>query len=132
MTKLLINFTDGNGVKQLIRYLDRLKRKRFNVIEINCYWHHFDQDGYGVPDVSLDSLSRLIKTIYAKGMMPCLAVETYAVGGGQMPAGFWDRFADADAINDQGKTVTDTEYGFGSRVVSIFHDGYREIGRAHV
>src|SRR3546814_19773455 len=72
-----------------------------NVIEINCYWHHFDQDGDGVPDVSLEPLSRLINTIYAKGMMPCLAVDTYAVGGGQMPAGFWDRRSEARRVGKE-------------------------------
>lgn len=132
IAKPLRNFADGNAVQQLIGDLDRLKAKHFNVIELNCYWHHFDNDGDGVPDVSLEPLNRLIHTIYTKGMMPSLSVETYAVGGGQMPLGFWDRFSDADAINDQGNTVTDTEYGFGSRVVSIFHDGYRSAARTFI
>lgn len=132
IAKPLRNFADDNAVQQLINDLDRLKAKHYNVIEINCYWHHFDHDGDGVPDVSLEPLNRLIHTIYTKGMMPSLSVETYAVGGGQMPLGFWDRFSDADAINDQGNTVTDTEYGFGSRVVSIFHDGYRSAARTFI
>jgi hypothetical protein len=132
IAKPLRNFADANAVQQLINDLDKLKSKQYNTIEINCYWHHFDHDGDGNPDVSLEPLNRLINTIYSKGMMPCLSVETYAVGGGQMPAGFWDRFPDADAINDQGKTVTDTEYGFGSRVVSIFHDGYRDAARTFI
>ena len=132
IAKPLRNFADENAVQQLINDLDKLKAKHYNVITLNCYWHHFDHDGDGVPDVSLEPLNRLINTIYTKGMMPSLSVETYAVGGGQMPTGFWDRFPDADAINDQGKTVTDTEYGFGSRVVSIFHDGYREAARTFI
>lgn len=132
IAKPLRNFADAGAVQRLIDELDILKEKQYNTIEINCYWHHFDHDGDGVPDVPLTSLNRLINAIYEKGMMPCLSVETYSVGGGQMPPGLWDRFPDADAINEEGKTVTDTEYGFGSRVVSIFHDGYRQAARTFI
>lgn len=130
--KPLRNFADTGAVERLIDDLDVLKAKHYNAIEINCYWHHFDHDGDGVPDVSLAPLNRLIDAVYERGMMPCLSVETYSVGGGQMPREFWERFPDADAINDAGNTVTDTEYGFGSRVVSIFHEGYRTAARKFI
>ena len=58
IAKPLRNFADGNAVQQLINDLDKLKSKHYNVIVINCYWHHFDHDGAGVPDVSLEPLNR--------------------------------------------------------------------------
>src|SRR5690554_1507758 len=132
VAKPLRNFADAAAVDRLIGDLDVLKGKGYQAIEINCYWHHFDHDGDGVPDVSLAPLNRLVDAIYARGMMPCLSVETYSVGGGQMPAGLWSRFPDAEAVDDEGNVVTDTEYGFGSRVVSIFHEGYRAATRTFI
>ena len=123
--KPLINFADPVKVDNLISDLDKIQQNHFNTLELNCYWHHFDTDGDGIPDKSLDPLNKLIAAIYAKGIYPCLSVETYAVGGGTIPDGFWSLHPDAFAINDKGEKVTDTEYGFGSKVVSIFHPGYR-------
>ncbi len=130
--KPLRNFADKNAVAQLISDLPILKKKGFTTIEINCYWHHFDNDGDGQIDYSLQPLKSLIDSIYQLDMMPCLSVETYAVGGGQLPEGFWKKYPDADAIDAKGKPVSDTEYGFGSRVVSIFHNGYREAARTFI
>lgn len=130
--KPLRNFTDERAVAQLINDLPRLKEKGYTTIELNCYWHHFDKDGDGQIDYSVKPLNQLIDTIYSMDMMPCLSVETYAVGGGQLPEGFWNKFPDSDAINANGKPVNDTEYGFGSRVVSIFHDGYRKTAREFI
>ncbi len=124
--KPLINFSNSEAVDRLIGDLDILKAKHYRVIEMNCYWHHFDFDGDGDPDVSLDPLNKLINAVYTRGMYPCLSVETYAVGGGQIPEGFWERYPDAYCINDKGKRVTDTEYGFNNDVISIYHQGYRE------
>jgi len=126
IAKPLRNFAQEDDVNKLIKDLDILKEKKYNTIEINCYWHHFDTDGDGIPDKSLEPLNKLIHVIYAKGMYPCLSVETYSVGGGQIPAGFWSIYPDAYAIDDKGNKVNDTEYGFGHNVVSIFHPGYRE------
>lgn len=123
--KPLRNFADPKAVSQLIDDLDILSEKGYNAIEINCYWHHFDKDGDGVPEESLEPLRRLIDSVYDRGTYPCLSVETYAVGGGNIPAGFWKRFPDAYAVNDLGEKVNDTEYGFNNEVVSIFHEGYR-------
>ena len=117
--KPLINFANAGQVDKLISNLDVLRKKHFNAIELNCYWHHFDENGDGIPDKSLEPLNKLINAIYAKGMYPCLSVETYAVGGGTIPEGFWTLHPDAYAINERGEKVTDTEYGFGSKVVSI-------------
>ena len=126
IAKPLINFADSAAVDRYIQNLDLLKEKNFDAFELNCYWHHFDKDGDGVPEMSLASLNRLIDAIYEKGMYPCLTVETYAVGGGQIPQGFWERYPDAEAIDNKGNKVSDTEYGFGGKVISIFHEGYRE------
>ena len=126
IAKPLRNFAREDDVNKLIKDLDILKEKKYNTIEINCYWHHFDNDGDGIPEKSFEPLNKLIHAIYAKGMYPCLSVETYSVGGGQIPAGFWSIYPDAYAIDDKGNKVNDTEYGFGHNVVSIFHHGYRE------
>ena len=132
IAKPLINFSDVAQVDQLISNLDVLRNKHFNTIEMNCYWHHFDKDGDGTPDKSLEPLNKLIDAIYSKGMYPCLSVETYAVGGGTIPEGFWELYPDAFAINEKGEKVTDTEYGFGSKVVSIFHPGYRATAHTFI
>lgn len=132
VAKSLVNFADSAAVEGLIANLDVMQEKHFGAVELNCYWHQFDFNGDGRVDVSLKPLNRLIDAIYDRGMCPCLSVETYAVGGGRLPAGFWDRYPDADAIDPSGHPVSDTEYGFGSRVVSIFHEGYRETARAYI
>lgn len=126
IAKPLRDFSSLAQVNQLINDLEILRSKYYNTIELNCYWHHFDTNGDGVPDKSLDPLSKLVDAIYEKGMYPCLSVETYSVGGGQIPDGFWSIYPDAYAIDDKGNKVNDTEYGFGTNVVSIFHSGYRE------
>lgn len=125
IAKPLRDFSNASQVDKLISELDILRSKGYNAIEINCYWHHFDHNGDGIPDKSLVPLNWLVNAIYGKGMYPCLSLETYAVGGGTIPSGFWDRNPDAYAIDDKGNKVKDTEYGFGSSVVSIFHPGYR-------
>ncbi len=130
--KPLRNFANRNEVYQLIDDLDILKEKNYTTIEINCYWHHFDKDGDGIPDESLEPLKALIDSIYAKGMYPGLSIETYAVGGGNIPAGFWEKYPDAYAIDDQGEKVNDTEYGFNNEVISIFHEGYRRNAREFI
>ena len=130
--KPLRDFSSDAQVNQLIADLDILQKKHYNTLELNCYWHHFDTDGDGIIDKSLEPLNRLINAIYEKGMYPCLSVETYSVGGGQIPAGFWKLYPDAYAIDDKGKKVSDTEYGFGTNVVSIFHPGYRETVHKYI
>ena len=130
--KPLRDFSSAAQVDQLIADLDILRDKYYNTIEINCYWHHFDTNGDGVPDKSLAPLSKLVNAIYQKGMYPCLSVETYSVGGGQIPAAFWDLNPDAYARDDEGNSVKDTEYGFGTNVVSIFHPGYREAAHTFI
>mgnify|MGYP002626220780 CR=1 FL=1 len=130
--KPLINYADNNSVNDLIKKLDILKEKHYNAIEMNCYWHHFDKNGDGIIDVSLTPLRTLINAIYKRGMFPCLSVETYSVGGGTIPDNFWTRYPDAYAIDSRGNQVNDTEYGTGTRVVSIFHSGYRETVHRYI
>ncbi|MCR4921594.1 MAG: hypothetical protein K5945_07825 [Bacteroidaceae bacterium] len=130
--KPLINYADADNVSDLIKKLDILKEKHYNVIEMNCYWHHFDTNGDGIIDKSLAPLRNLINVIYNRGMYPCLSVETYSVGGGNIPDGFWKRCPDAYAIDSKGNQVSDTEYGFGTRVVSIYHTGYRDAVHRYI
>lgn len=130
--KPLRDFSNPEACRRLARDLEILRSKGFNAVSINCYWHHFDLDGDGLIDVQLDPLSSLIEEIYGKGMFPCLSVETYGVGGGQIPKGFWKRHPEALAINASGKEVRDTEYGFHSAVPSIFHPAYRKAVHAFI
>jgi len=130
--KPLIWFSEAYQVDALIPKLETYRNKYFNTIEINCYWHLFDKDGDGTIDVSLDPLNKMIEAVYNMGMYPCLSVETYSVGGGSMPAGFWDRFPDAYAIDEKGNPVKDTEYGFNTQVVSLFHQGYRDAVHKYI
>lgn len=125
IAKPLRNFANHEQVNKLIEQLDVLKSKNYDVISLNCYWHHFDIDGDGIPDRPLEPLAQLIDSIYEKGMYPALSVETYSVGGGSIPTEFWQRHPDAYAINCLGERVNDTEYGFNTAVVSIFNEGYR-------
>lgn len=132
IAKPLRDFSSVSQVDQLIADLDILRGKYYNTIELNCYWHHFDIDGDGVPDKSLAPLSKLVDAIYEKGMYPCLSVETYSVGGGQIPEGFWNINPDAYAVDSYGNKVNDTEYGFGHKIVSIFHSGYRDAAHTYI
>jgi hypothetical protein len=132
IAKPLRNFADAKAVDRLIADLPTLQQKHFNCIEINCYWHMFDHDGDGVPDESLMPLNKLIDAIAARGMFPCLSVETYGVGGGQIPAGFWKKHPDAIAIDSDGKEVKDDEYGVMSAVPSLFSPAYLEASRNYI
>src|SRR3954468_7740249 len=130
--KPLIGFADAAQCAQLAADLDLLKAKGYNALELNCYWHQFDHDGDGVIDVPLKPLADLIDAIAAKGMFPCLSVETYGIGGGQIPEGFWTRHPDALAVDAGGRPVRDTDYGFNTAVPSIFHAGYRDTVHAYI
>ena len=124
--KPLANYASESGCSLIESYLPKYKELGYDVLELNCYWHHFETDGDGVIDKSLEPLKQLVAAIYAAGMFPCLTVETYSVGGGQMPKKFFEKYPEAVAINSNGKEVRDEEYGFNTAVVSIFHEAYRE------
>ena len=123
--KPLCNFADPAACQKLGDTLDILQAKGFNALELNCYWHHFDKDADGTIDVSLEPLAGLIDAIHARGMFPCLSVETYGVGGGKIPDPFWKRHPEAIAINAEGKEARDLEYGFKTAVPSLLHQGPR-------
>jgi Beta-galactosidase len=130
--KPLRDFANAGSVDQLIKDLPVVHAKGYNALELNCYWHHFDQDGDGSIDKPLAPLRRLIDAIDSQGMYPCLSVETYAVGGGTIPAGFWERNPEAAAVNAEGKEVRDTEYRFGTAVPSQFAPAYLEASRRYI
>jgi hypothetical protein len=132
VAKPLRYFSVAKAVDQLIADLPTLKHKHYNCIEINCYWHMFDHDGDGAPDESLEPLRKLIDAIAQRGMYPCLSVETYGVGGGQIPGGFWKAHSDAIAIDSDGKEVKDDEYGVMSAVPSLFSPAYLEASRNYI
>ena len=130
--KPLCNFADPAACQKLGDTLDTLQAKGFNALELNCYWHHFDKDADGTIDGSLEPLAGLIDAIHARGMFPCLSVETYGVGGGKIPDPFWKRHPEAIAINAEGKEARDLEYGFKTAVPSLLHQGYRDAVHAFI
>lgn len=127
--KPLRNFADEKDVDGLIADLPVLKKKGYTNLSLNCYWHHFDFSGEGEIGVSLEPLRRLIDEINGHGMFASLSVETYGVGGGRIPEGFWKRHPEAVAVDSHGNEVSDTEYGFGAKVPSIFNDDYLRCSR---
>lgn len=126
VAKPLQSFATAEGCDKVKSWIATYREKYFNAVAMNCYWHQFDNDGDGTIDVSLKPLKNLIEAIYDAGMYPCLTVETYSVGGGQIPSGFWEKYPDAVAIDSNGSQVKDDEYGFGTAVADIFNVNYRE------
>ena len=126
IAKPLYNYASAADVNMLIASLDTLKNKYYNTIEMTCYWKFFDVNGDGIIDKSLEPLNNAINAIYNKGMYPCLGVEMASVGGSNLVEPFWIRYPEAQAVDDKGDLVYDTEYGFNSKVVSIFHQGFRD------
>lgn len=129
--KPLRDFGNAEECEQLMRDLPILKDKRFTSIALNCYWHHLDPDGDGVPEVSLEPLRSLVDAILEAGLFCCLSVETYGVGGGQIPLGFWERHPEAKAVDHLGQAVIDDEYGYGTAVPSLFDPNYLRLSRAY-
>jgi hypothetical protein len=130
--KPLNDYGSAERVDMMIAALDTLQAKNYNCLEMICYWHNFDPDGDGEIEVSLEPFSRLINEVHRRGMYVSIGVETYAVGGGTIPAGFWERHPGAVAVNSDGKEVYDSEYGFGSRVPSQFSPEYLEVSRKFI
>jgi hypothetical protein len=122
--KPLRNYSNAAEIKELIADLPRIADKQYSCLELNCYWHHFDHTGTGEIDVDLEPLSQLVDAIVENGMYPALSVETYGVGGGQIPSEFWEKHPDALAKNHLGINVRDVEYGFDTAVPSLFNKDY--------
>ena len=127
--KPLTDYSNPECCENVIGFLDKLREKHYNAVSLNVDWSVFDSDADGVINKSVEPLRRVIDEIYKRGMLPCLNMGIYSVGGNAVPAAFYERYPDADAINEKGEKVNDTEYGFGNRVVSIFHEAYRETSR---
>lgn len=132
VAKTLHDFGQANFCDRLIEDLDILQEKHYNTIALTAYWHHFDRTGDGTVDVSTEPLRRLINAIRERGMFVGFAVETYGVGGGTLPDRFWRQYPDAVAINGAGKPVSDTEYGFGATVPTLFSPDYLKASRAFI
>ena len=131
IAKPLLNYADAKSVDDFIPHLPTLKKKHYNVVEINCYWHHFDRKG-DATNLPTAPLRKFIDAVEAAGMFPCLSVETYGVGGGQIPQGFWEDHPDAIAIDSSGREVKDDEYGVMSRVPSLFSKAYLDASRKYI
>lgn len=130
--KPLRNFSSAQEIDQLIADLDIIKSKNYNCLELNCYWHHMDLDGDGVVDVDVEPLNRLIDEICSRGMFVSLSVETYGVGGGQIPDGYWKRYPHSIAVGTDGKEVSDTEFGYMSKVPSLYSKDYLRASRSYI
>lgn len=130
--KPLLDYSNADQIESLIADLSVLKGKGYDCLELNCYWFHLDPDGDGQIEVSLAPLNKLIGAISDHGMFACLSVETYGVGGGQIPAGFWKRYPDSVAINSKGERVQDDEYGFMSAVPSLFDPDFLRVSRDYI
>lgn len=130
IARTLRDFGQEKFCDELIEDLDTLREKGYNTVGLTAYWHHFDRTGDGSIDVSPAPLLRLIDAIRERGMFVGFAVETYGVGGGLLPAGFWEEHPDAVAVNSEGREVSDTEYGFGSTVPTLFSQEYLAASRA--
>jgi hypothetical protein len=132
IAKPLRNFGSQAQIDQLIADLDIIKGKNYNCIELNCYWYHMDRDGDGKVDVDVEPLVRLIDEINARDMFACLSVETYGVGGGQIPDGFYEAYPETIAVGIDGKDVSDTEFGYMSKVPSLYSDDYLRLSRDYI
>lgn len=130
--KPLRNFSLEEEVDQLIADLDIIQSKKFNCLELNCYWHHFDRDGDGQVDVDVVPLRRLIDEISARGIFVSLSVETYGIGGGQIPDGFWDIYPESIAVGIDGTPVSDVEFGYMSKVPSLYSADYLRVSRSYI
>ncbi len=130
--KPLRDYGNAGQIEELISHLPAIAAKGFTNLSLNCYWHHFDFVGDGSISVSLEPLRKLIDAINAHGMFASLSVETYGVGGGTLPAGFWKAHPGAVAIDSEGAPVSDTEYGFGSTVPSLFDEDYLCSSRSFI
>jgi hypothetical protein len=128
----LRDFGKAEECEELIQALDLLKEKHYNALKINCYWHQFDFTGDGSIDATMEPLIRLLDTMEEKNIFPILSIETYGVGGGFLPEGFWQKNPDAVAINSKGEEVRDTEYGFLAAVPSLHSPDYQKAARRFI
>jgi hypothetical protein len=127
-----LDFSSAADIEHFITELGIVRDKKFDCLELNCYWHHLDTDGDGKIDVSLEPLNKLISAIVDHGMYPCLSVETYGVGGGQIPHDFWKSFPDAVAVDSNGDRVRDDEYGYATAVPSLYDADYLRTSRSFI
>ncbi len=127
--KPLRDYGNAGQIEELISHLPAIAAKGFTNLSLNCYWHHFDFVGDGSISVSLEPLRKLIDAINAHGMFASLSVETYGVGGGTLPAGFWKAHPDAVAVDSKGEKASDTEYFYASVVPSLYDEDYLRSSR---
>jgi len=130
--KPLRDYSNAEEIEQLIADLDIIQSKNYNCLELNCYWHHMDRDGDGIVDVDVAPLNRLIDEIGSRGMFVSLSVETYGVGGGQIPDGYWEAYPHSIAVGTDGKEVSDTEFGYMSKVPSLYSEDYLRLSRSYI
>lgn len=127
--KPLRDYGNKEQIEELISHLPILAKKGYTNLALNCYWHHFDFVGDGTISADIEPLRRLIDAINANGMFASLSVETYGVGGGTLPAGFWKSYPNAVAVDSNGEKASDTEYAYASVVPSLYDEDYLRCSR---
>lgn len=130
--KPLRDYGNAEQIEELIGHLPIIAKKGYTNLALNCYWHHFDFTGDGSINADIKPLRKLIDAINENGMFASLSVETYGVGGGTLPAGFWKAHPDAVAVDSTGERVSDTEYFYASVVPSLFNENYLRCSRAFI
>ncbi|MBO6103407.1 MAG: beta-galactosidase [Opitutales bacterium] len=127
--KPLRDYGNAAQIDELISHLPIIAKKGYTNLALNCYWHHFDFVGDGTISADIQPLRRLIDAINENGMFASLSVETYGVGGGTLPAGFWKSHPNAVAVDSKGEKASDTEYAYASVVPSLFDEDYLRCSR---
>ena len=133
IAKVLRRFDHASDIEKLEKDLPIIREKGYNMVEFSIYWDQFDKDGDGqLEDAPVESLRHIIAVARKQGFLVGLSTEIYGVGGGTVPAGLFDRNPDIVAINSEGYPVSDTEYGFGTMVPSLYAPAFLETSRAFI
>ncbi len=130
--KPLRNYGKADEIETLISHLPIIAKKGYTNLALNCYWHHFDFVGDGTISADIAPLRKLIDAINANGMFASLSVETYGVGGGTLPEGFWKKYPNAVAVDSNGERASDTEYFYASVIPSLYDEDYLRCSRKFI
>ena len=114
--------------------VDRMRAKGYSNWKMNLYWKDFDDRGDGGLhlDPSLTHLKGALAAARSHGIYVDLSFETYAVGGGGVPDGFFAAHPEAQAVTETGARAVDTEWNPKQRIPSFFNPAYLAASRGFV